>query len=176
MAMVIPRARSSGALSIESKARNSASPRSASTLVIAAVRVVLPWSMCPIVPTFTCGLVRSNFFLAMLALSLTSYLGRDFLSHVARNLVVLRELHRVAGATLRHRAQVGRVAEHALERDQRAHDLVRVARLDADDLAASGAEVAHHVAEPVLRRGDLDAHDRLEQDRARPADRVLDRH
>src|SRR5579884_2409667 len=32
---------------------------------MAAVRVVLPWSMCPIVPTFTCGLVRSNFFLAI---------------------------------------------------------------------------------------------------------------
>src|SRR6266550_5431947 len=32
---------------------------------MAAVRVVLPWSMCPIVPTFTCGFVRSNFFLAI---------------------------------------------------------------------------------------------------------------
>src|SRR5688500_17913856 len=28
--------------------------------VIAAVSVVLPWSTCPIVPTFTCGLVRAN--------------------------------------------------------------------------------------------------------------------
>ena len=27
-------------------------------------QVVLPWSMWPIVPTLTCGLVRSNFFLA----------------------------------------------------------------------------------------------------------------
>jgi hypothetical protein len=26
---------------------------------------VLPWSMWPIVPTLTCGFVRSNFFLAM---------------------------------------------------------------------------------------------------------------
>jgi hypothetical protein len=25
----------------------------------------LPWSMWPIVPMFTCGLLRSNFFLAM---------------------------------------------------------------------------------------------------------------
>jgi hypothetical protein len=30
--------------------------------VIAAVNVVFPWSMCPIVPTFTCGFVLSNFF------------------------------------------------------------------------------------------------------------------
>ena len=42
-------------------------PRSfAITLVIAAVSVVLPWSMWPIVPTFTCGLVRTNFSLAMM--------------------------------------------------------------------------------------------------------------
>src|SRR5437016_14235929 len=33
----------------------------ASTAVIAVVSVVFPWSTCPIVPTFTCGLVRSNF-------------------------------------------------------------------------------------------------------------------
>jgi hypothetical protein len=29
------------------------------------VSVVLPWSMWPIVPMFTCGLVRSNFFFAI---------------------------------------------------------------------------------------------------------------
>src|SRR5699024_12460288 len=33
---------------------------SASTLVIAAVVVVLPWSTCPMVPMFTCGFERSN--------------------------------------------------------------------------------------------------------------------
>ena len=33
--------------------------------VSAAVSVVLPWSTCPIVPTFTCGFVRSNFPFAM---------------------------------------------------------------------------------------------------------------
>jgi hypothetical protein len=68
MAMVIPRSRSSGALSIESKARYSASPFRARYLVIAAVRLVLPWSMWPIVPILTCGLVRSNFFLAICGL------------------------------------------------------------------------------------------------------------
>jgi hypothetical protein len=30
------------------------------TVAIAAVRVVLPWSTWPMVPTLTCGLVRSN--------------------------------------------------------------------------------------------------------------------
>ena len=42
-----------------------ARPLSARTARMAAVSVVLPWSMCPIVPTLTCGFVRSNFFLAI---------------------------------------------------------------------------------------------------------------
>ncbi len=43
----MPRSRSSGALSIESNERTLVEPpkRSLSTLVIAAVSVVLPWSM-----------------------------------------------------------------------------------------------------------------------------------
>src|SRR5512134_1175519 len=41
--------------------------------VIAAVSVVLPWSTCPIVPTFTCGLVRSNLPLAITDLSCADY-------------------------------------------------------------------------------------------------------
>src|SRR5207244_3777939 len=44
-----------------------ASPFSAATFVSAAVNVVLPWSTCPIVPTFTWGFVRSNFAFAMLS-------------------------------------------------------------------------------------------------------------
>src|SRR5215472_5782281 len=66
--MVIPRSRSSGALSIWSYAVNWASPCFASTLVIAAVSVVFPWSTCPIVPTFTWGFVLSNFSLLILIL------------------------------------------------------------------------------------------------------------
>jgi hypothetical protein len=31
------------------------------------VSVVLPWSIWPIVPMLTCGLVRSNFFFAIAA-------------------------------------------------------------------------------------------------------------
>ncbi len=42
-----------------------AHPLSAATFVSAAVNVVFPWSMCPIVPTFTCGLDRSNFSFAI---------------------------------------------------------------------------------------------------------------
>src|SRR3954454_11911158 len=42
-------------------------PLSAEIFVRAAVNVVLPWSTWPIVPTFTCGFVRSNFSLATAA-------------------------------------------------------------------------------------------------------------
>jgi hypothetical protein len=54
--MVMPRKRSSGALSI--CAQSSALPpyTAAITWVIAEVRVVLPWSTWPMVPTFTCSL------------------------------------------------------------------------------------------------------------------------
>ena len=40
---------------------------------MAAVSVVLPWSMWPIVPMLRCGFVRSNFFLAMAYLGSVSY-------------------------------------------------------------------------------------------------------
>ena len=59
--MVMPRAFSSGAASISSYFLAAPPNFADSTVVIAAVRVVLPWSTCPIVPTFTCGFVRSNF-------------------------------------------------------------------------------------------------------------------
>src|SRR5690606_5651675 len=42
-----------------------APPAFASVIVIAAVSVVLPWSTWPIVPMLQCGLLRSNFSLAM---------------------------------------------------------------------------------------------------------------
>jgi hypothetical protein len=41
-------------------------------VVIAAVSVVLPWSTWPIVPTFTCGLVRSNLLFAISILRIKS--------------------------------------------------------------------------------------------------------
>ena len=63
--MVIPRSFSSGALSIESKERSSERPFFARTVVIAAVRVVLAWSTCQIVPMFTLGFDLSNFSFAI---------------------------------------------------------------------------------------------------------------
>src|ERR1051326_1035104 len=88
----------------------------ASTLVMAAVNVVLPWSMCPMVPMFTCGLLRSNFSFAILRLS--SLLLRDalhpahnFFGQRGRNLFVLPEMHGETAAALCARPQLGGVTE-----------------------------------------------------------------
>src|SRR5690606_12051547 len=80
----MPRAFSSGAASIASYALNSPPKRSAPILVSAAVSVVLPWSTWPMVPTFTCGLVRSN-----LPLDMAAYLA-DVLCWVTAWLAIRR--------------------------------------------------------------------------------------
>src|SRR2546425_8305313 len=103
MAMVMPRSFSSGALSIESNGLKSACPFSASTLVMAAVSVVLPWSMWPIVPMLTCGLFLSNFFFAIsprllpglpAPYLLPSHPGHDLPRDLGRDLLVGVKLHR----------------------------------------------------------------------------------
>src|SRR5436309_1830159 len=141
----MPRSRSSGALSIVSKARYSASPFSARYFVIAAVRLVLPWSMWPIVPMLTCGLVRSNFFLAIwlsplsprpLDLALLDELG----GHRCRDLRVMRKLHGRRRATLGHRPQVRHVAEHLRQRHERPDHLRGSARLHALHVATAAVE------------------------------------
>src|SRR5881275_2341510 len=125
--MVMPRWRSSGALSISAKLFAVPPPFFASTFVIAAVSVVFPWSMCPIVPTLRCGFVRSNFCLAI-SLSSFSRLRRagllgDLGGDVARHFLVPVELHGEIGAALRHRPEVGRVAEHLAQRHDRLEHL-----------------------------------------------------
>src|ERR671922_2698943 len=111
----MPRCRSSGALSILSKSVTSVFvPASASTFVIAAVSVVLPWSIWPIVPMLTCGFVRSNFCLAILSPPsglLAPDLGHDLFRDAVGHLLIRVELHRVCRAYLRLRSQIGRVAE-----------------------------------------------------------------
>src|ERR1700747_3192063 len=95
--------------------------------VIAAVRVVLPWSTCPIVPTFTCGFVRSNFAFAMHPSSsdglFLDAVSLDALSLRLRQFGVVAELHRINGPALAHGPQRGRVAEHLGQRHARRHDL-----------------------------------------------------
>src|SRR2546429_3839733 len=173
MAMVMPRSRSSGALSIWSKATYLLLALAlASTLVLAAVSVVLPWSMCPIVPTLTCGFLRSTFAFAMAVCppsrswltqlrslrearpSLPERLGADALRHR----LVVRELHREGRATLRARPEIRGIAEHLGERRVRGDHLRVAARLLARDAAAASVDVADDLAHVLLRGHDLERH------------------
>src|SRR3990172_2954764 len=165
-AIVIPRSRSSGALSIDPKSRT-ATPLNfvCNTFVIAEVSVVFPWSMCPIVPTFTCGFVRSYFAFAIpSSSSLTlavprpgrgtaGHLGHDLLGQGGGDLFVARELHGVRGASLRQRAEVRRVAEHRGQRHGGPDDLRRAARLHRHDATPpGGGGAAHRPHVPLGRR------------------------
>src|SRR5699024_7612510 len=139
------------------------------TLVIAAVRVVLPWSMWPMVPMLTWGLVRLNTCFAIL-ISSSIISNRFFLWTILYQvrgsapvtdkffLERLGQLNEVAGlhavirAALRLAAQVRSVTEHRGQRNVRAYYRGAVADVRAGDLAATGVYVAHYVAHILLRR------------------------
>src|SRR5437660_6476243 len=118
----MPRWRSSGALSISAKLLTCPPPpRLWSTLEIAAVSVVFPWSICPMVPTLRCGFVRSNFCLAIPSFPLLgprACLLGDLARDRRRHFFVPGELHGEICAPLRHRPQGGGVAEHLAQPDE----------------------------------------------------------
>src|SRR5690606_39147974 len=159
----MPRAFSSGAASIASYALNSPPKRSAPILVSAAVSVVLPWSTWPMVPTLTCGLVRSNLPLDI-CLSLVylkfGYRGRvqdsalldDGVGDIARRRLVMVEFHREGRATLGLRTQRGGVTKHLAQRNHRIDDAGRAITGGARTLqhATTTAHVAHHVTLVIL--------------------------
>src|ERR1700731_3586553 len=170
--MVIPRSLSSFALSIWSNGVKglTSGNLSCSTLVIAAVRVVLPWSICPMVPMLTCGLVRWNLAFATGFSSLVlrpahaggrvrtdcwllaSRLGDDLLGDAGRDLGVRIELHAVVRPALRAAAQVSHVAEHLRQRDKRLDRPDPGSFLHGLDLATAAVQVADDVAHVLLRR------------------------
>src|SRR5689334_661282 len=140
------------------------------------------------VPTFTCGLSRSNFSFPTGSRSFHKALGPasrrtsetysslsacshrlsgavldDSLREVVRDFLVAVELHRVLRAALGGRAQIRRVAEHLGERDAGLHGERVASRLLTLYAAAATRQVADHVAQELLGRDDLDGHDRLEQ-------------
>src|SRR5687767_2062819 len=174
----------------------------ACVLVIAAVKVVLPWSTCPIVPMFTCGLLRSNFSL-LIVVSLShpshsSYLShktygtngpygtnlltchalnlRDhFFSDVLGRLIITLEMHRRSRATLRCRTQVGRIAKHFRQRHVRGDHLCPAwPYLSAGELSPALHQIAIHGAHIIVGRHHFDPHDRFQQNRLGLPDRVLE--
>src|SRR5919201_5508838 len=121
------------------------------------------------VPTLICGFVRSNFCLPIaflqgsFRLPAVAFTRHDRLGDRGRYFFVAVELHAERRAALRHRAQVGRVAEHLRERDARADRLGPTYRLEVRHPAATAIQVTNDVAEVLLRRDDLDGHHWLEE-------------
>src|ERR1700689_150432 len=193
----MPRSFSSCALSIWSKGVKGLTSGilSCRTLVIAAVNVVLPWSMWPMVPMLTCGLVRWNLafatgFSSLVAIHppgpggwsrtycclLASRLGDDLLGDAGRDLRIRIELHAVVRPALCPAAQVPHVAEHLRQRDKRLDGPDPGSFLHGLDLATAAVQVADDFTHVLLRRPDLYGHDRLEQHGTRMGGRLLERH
>src|SRR5438105_1519130 len=131
------------------------------------------------VPTLRCGFVRSNFCFAIAppdSFLLRALRVDELAGDRLRDFLVAVELHSEFRATLRHRAQVGRVTEHLRQRDAGLDQLAVADGLHALDAAAAAVQIAHHIAEVLLRRDDLDGHHRLEQLRLRPLHRFLEGH
>src|SRR3984957_5714307 len=171
---------------------------------MAAVRVVLPWSMCPMVPMLTCGLVRWNFAFATGISSLRSgplrwvwsvsgvpiacccvprelallaaRLGDDLLGDARRHLGIRVELHAVVRPSLCLGTQVADVTEHLRERNESLNHPGPGSFLHGLHLAAPAVEVADHFAHVVLWGRDLDVHHRLEQHRVSQPRGLLEGH
>src|SRR3989338_2307880 len=120
------------------------------------------------VPTLTCGLLRSNFSLATTINSLPKgaesalFFGYSF-DDVRRSSIVFFEFHRVACATLRHGTNVGRITEHLAQRNLGTNYFAGNRIFHTQDHAATTVKVAHHVTHIVFRRNNLYRHDRLKQ-------------
>src|SRR5215210_6215140 len=100
----------------------------------------------------------------------------DLDSDRLRDFLVAIELHGECRASLRRRPQVGCVAKHGCQGHVCLDRLRVAARLQALDAPAARVEVAHHVAQVILRRHDLDGHHRLEQLRLRALHGLLEGH
>src|SRR5208283_182757 len=116
---------------------------------MAAVSVVFPWSTCPMVPTFTCGFVLSNFSLLMWLsppVSVPAHPSDNLVGDRLGDLSVVAELHGVGRTPLGPRAQVGGIAKHGGQRHLRVDDL-DAARAwgHSQNFTAPGVEVANDV-------------------------------
>src|ERR1039457_6701548 len=89
--------------------------------------------MCPMVPIFTCGLLRSNFSFAMSTNLLPRHFSLnpsyDLFRDALRHLFILAEMHREAAAALRSGTQFRGVTEHLTERHHRLNQVGSAANL-----------------------------------------------
>ena len=100
----------------------------------------------------------------------------DLFLNALRDLDVVRGLHRVLTTSLRAGTEVGGIAEHLGEGNERI-DLLRAgAGLEALDLTAAAVEVADDITHILVGDNDADLHDRLEQRGAGLLAGFLERH
>src|SRR5579872_620631 len=149
---------------------------SAITFVSAAVSVVFPWSTCPIVPTFTCGLLRSNFSFDMTRYPRNKLLFDDGVGDVGWHFHVLLELHGEGRATLTHGTHRRGITKHFGQGHFAGNHLAGRAFVHSSNLSPPAIEVADHIARVLLGGDHLDFHDGLEQDRLRLAKAILEAH
>src|SRR5690348_8872299 len=137
--------------------------------------------MCPIVPMFTCGLLRSNFSFAMsssapqsksckksvsLKLLSTAGLLYNLLGKIVGKFRIMRKMHGECRAPLRAAAQIRGVAEHLRKRHFHANDVASRAAFRALTLGtprvAAGKSLLHVISRPNYfhLRGRFDQHRR----------------
>ena len=161
---------------------------------MAAVSVVLPWSMWPMVPTLTWGLVRSNFFLAIVVLrpsarpcSRSGGVDRCLRSDLGLLDQLVGDAAWAPPRSARTpssrspgpasccagpwRTRTSRRAARG-----RSTTCVPFAVVHALDVSPPGVQVAHDVAHELLGHDDLDPHDGFEDGRVGALDGVLHGH
>src|SRR5678815_3871219 len=126
--------------------------------------------MCPIVPTFKCGLLRSYFAFAIDESPSNNekqfvVLFQDFLCNSLRDRCIVIKFHVEHTASLCCRAKLCCISKHFSERNQRTDGLcIARAYFHALDQATAAVDLSHNIAQVILRDHHLDLHHRLEQD------------
>mmetsp|Transcript_68955 Transcript_68955/g.202419 ORF Transcript_68955/g.202419 Transcript_68955/m.202419 type:complete len:844 (-) Transcript_68955:12-2543(-) len=115
-----------------------------------------------------CALASSLLALGLLLLT------RELVGEVLRERLLLLELHGEGGTALGERAQLTDVAEHGRERHRRRDDLQVALVVHVADLPTARVEIANDAAHVLLRRSDLDLHDRLQDHRVAVAGTLLE--
>src|SRR5690606_14221186 len=95
---------------------------------------------------------------------------------VRRSFGVLGEFHGVAGATLGHGTDIGRITEHLAQRNFSTDNLTRYRIFHTLDQTTTTVQVTHHVTHVVLGSHHFDLHDRLKHNTAAFLGELLGRH
>src|SRR3989338_6547033 len=95
---------------------------------MALVKVVLPWSMWPMVPTFTCGFVRTkvSFAICYLLLRFSCFKScglYNLFGYIFRDLLVKGGFHGIGCPTLSKASDDSSVSEHLSQRGMSAYHL-----------------------------------------------------